>query len=60
MCSHCENRVKQALLSLPEAKKASADSKKGIAFVILTSDVTDEKLKAVIEAEGYKFIKVKK
>ena len=60
MCSHCENRVKQALMNMPETEKASADSKKGTATVVLKSDVTDEKLRSVIEAEGYKFIKVKK
>ncbi len=53
MCPHCEARVKQLLEELPEVASAEVSHKKGTAVLTLTSDVSDETLKTLIENAGY-------
>ncbi len=60
MCGHCEMRVKNALLSLPEVESAEVSHKDGTAAVTLKKPADYDKLKAVVEAEGYKVIGEKK
>ena len=56
MCPHCEARVKKILEQLPEVTEAVTSHTEGTAVLTLNADVSDEVLKGVIEADGYKFI----
>lgn len=56
MCPHCEARVKSALEALEEVQSADVSHEKGTAVVTLGSDVSDQKLKETVEAQGYKVI----
>ena len=54
MCPHCEAHVKKALEMLQGVQEAVADHKNGTVTLTLSAPVSDEVLKATIEAEGYK------
>ena len=56
MCPHCEARVKSALEALAEVASADVSHEKGTAVVTLNSDVSDDKLKETVEAQGYSVI----
>ena len=56
MCPHCEARMKKALEALDEIDSAVTSHEKNNAVLELNADVSDEKLKAVVEGAGYKFI----
>ena len=56
MCEHCEMRVKNALLTLPEVESAEVSHKDGTAIVTLKKPIEYDKLKTAVEAEGYKVI----
>ena len=53
MCPHCEARVKSALEALAEVASADVSHEKGTAAVTLNSDISDDKLKETVEAQGY-------
>ena len=53
MCGHCEARVKKALAAVDGVASAAADHNNGTAVVTLTKDVSDETLKAAVEAQDY-------
>jgi len=53
MCPHCEARVKKCLEELSEVSEAVVSHEKGEARVILVSEISDEKLKNTVEAQGY-------
>ena len=53
MCGHCEARVKKALEAVDGVVSAAADHNNGTAVVTLTKDVSDETLKAAVEAQDY-------
>ena len=59
MCGHCEARVKKALEAFAEVESAVPDHKKGIATVTLRAEVDRDALKAAVEKEGYKVLKMK-
>ena len=56
MCPHCEARVKKCLEDLPEVKEAIVSHEKDEAVVILNAEISDEKLKETVEAQGYKVL----
>lgn len=56
MCMHCEAHVKKALEALDGVESVVASHEKGTAVITLSADVSDELLKATVEAEGYKVI----
>ncbi len=58
MCPHCEARVKRVLEALPEITLAEVSFKLGTAVITLTSDVSDERLKSLIEEQDYKAISI--
>ena len=58
MCSHCENRVKKALMSVEGVKDATADHKSGKATVELDKTVDSSLLKEAVEKEDYKVKKI--
>ena len=53
MCGHCEARVKKALEAVDGVASAVADHSNGTAVVTLTKDVSNETLKAAVEAQDY-------
>ncbi len=54
MCGHCEATVKKALEELPQVTSAEVSHESGTAKVTLNADISDDALKAVVEAKGYK------
>ena len=53
MCEHCEAAVKGALEKVPGVKEAAASHEAGTARVLLEGEVSDEALRAAVEAIGY-------
>ena len=56
MCPHCEARVKVCLEGLAGVEEAIVSHKSGTATVRLNAPVSDETLKATVEAQGYKVL----
>ena len=54
MCGHCEATVKKALEELPQVTSAEVSHESGTAKITLNADISDDALKAVVEAKGYK------
>ena len=59
MCPHCEAAVKKALEELPEVTTATASHEKGTVEIVAEGELDLDKVKAVIEEKGYKYIGVK-
>ncbi|SMC65266.1 Cu2+-exporting ATPase [Oscillospiraceae bacterium] len=59
MCPHCEATVKKALEALPEVTTATASHEKGTVDILVEGELDLDKVKAVIEEKGYKYIGVK-
>ena len=58
MCPHCEAHVKTALENLEEVLTATVSHKQGTA-IVESKIALNEKLKATVEAEGYKVLEIK-
>lgn len=58
MCPHCEAHVKKALEALEGVENVVPSHTEKKATLTLTSPVSDETLKATVEAQGYKVIGV--
>ena len=58
MCAHCEAAVKTALEALPEVVSAEVSHAAGTAAVTLRSSISNEALKAAVEAEDYTVLSV--
>ena len=56
MCGHCEARVKKILEALAEVDEAAVSHVEGTAVLKLNSEISDDTLKQVIEADGYKVL----
>ena len=56
MCAHCEASVKKALEALDGVSEALVSHEKNEAVVTLSGSVTDEELKAAVEAKDYKVL----
>ena len=56
MCPHCEAHVKKALEALEGVENVTPSHVEKKATLTLTSPVSDEALKATIEAQGYKVL----
>ena len=56
MCGHCEARVKKILEALAEVDEAVVSHVEGTAVLKLNSEVSDDTLKQLIEADGYKVL----
>ena len=56
MCSGCENRVKNALESIPEVEKVTADYLTGIINICCKDTVDKKVIKEVIEDIGFEII----
>lgn len=53
MCCHCEARVKKVLEELPQVDEAIVSYEENKAIVKLNSEISNDELKAIIEAEEY-------
>ena len=58
MCGHCEARVKKCLEALPEVITAMVSHEAGTAVVTLSKELSDEVLKATVEAQDYTVLSV--
>ena len=58
MCEHCERTIKAALEKIQGVQSATADFASGTAVVYLSGKVDDAALKAAVEAEDYKVVKI--
>lgn len=56
MCPHCEAHVKKALEALEGVENVTPSHVEKKATLTLTSPVSDEALKATVEAQGYKVL----
>ena len=56
MCPHCEARVKSILEELAEVDSAVTSHVEGTAVLTLNAELADDKIKSVIEAQGYKVV----
>ncbi len=56
MCPHCEARVRNALMAVPEVTEAVTSHEAGTATVTLSADVEDTVLIAAVETAGYKVL----
>ncbi len=57
-CSHCTARVEQALNALSGVSSASVELKNKTAYVSLSSDVSNSKIKKAVEDAGYTVISI--
>ena len=53
MCMRCEARAKKALEAVEGVLEARPSAAEGSAVVTLNAPVSDEALKAAVEAQGY-------
>ncbi len=58
MCPHCEARVKSLLEEMDGVISALVSHKEGTAKVEISQNITDGKIKSVIEAAGYKVTEI--
>ena len=56
MCGMCESHVNDAVRNAIEVKKVSSSHKKGTTEILTEQPVDEEKVKAAIEATGYKVL----
>ncbi len=56
MCPHCEARVKNCFEAMEEVAHAVVSHESGTAVLTLNAELSDEKIKSVIEAQGYKIV----
>lgn len=56
MCPHCEARVKNCFEAMDEVDSALVSHENGTAVLTLNKELSDDKIKSVIEAQGYKFV----
>lgn len=57
-CKHCKQRVENSLNS-QEHISAKVNLKKGLAYVAMDSDISDDVLIAAVESVGYKVVEVR-
>ena len=55
-CEGCEKRIQNALKNLKEIKKVIANYKKGTVNIILKKEISEVKIKEIIEDIGF-FVK---
>ena len=56
MCGMCESHINDAVRNAIEVKKVSSSHKKGTTEILTEQPVDEEKVKAAIEATGYKVL----
>lgn len=56
MCPHCEGRMKQAFEALDEVDSAVTSHVNKNAVLTLNAELSDEKIKATVEAAGYEYV----
>lgn len=56
MCPHCEARVKTILEEMSEVDSAVVSHESGTAILTLNSEISDDKIKSIVEVQGYKVV----
>ena len=56
MCPHCEARVKKALEAIPEVAEATPSHEANNAVIKLNGEIDIDRLKAAVEAAGYRVV----
>ena len=56
MCPHCEARVKTILEEMSEVDSAVVSHESGTAILTLNSEISEDKIKSIVEAQGYKVV----
>lgn len=56
-CQHCENAVRDALLALPQVKKAIPNREKCTVEVVFEGDVSQITIERIITQKGFKVVK---
>lgn len=56
MCPHCEARVKSCFEAMEEVDAALVSHESGTAVLTLNAELSDEKIRSVVEAQGYKIV----
>ena len=59
-CGHCQSRVQQALLALPETERAEVSFRTGTARLKTKGAVSDEMLRKTVKDAGYRVTKIKR
>ena len=59
-CGHCQSRVQQALLALPETERAEVSFRTGTARLKTKGAVSDEMLRKTVKDAGYRVAKIKR
>lgn len=60
MCGHCEASVKRALEAIDGVAVATPSHEKNNAVIELSDEVSDEVLKAAVEAQDYKVVSIER
>lgn len=58
MCGHCEARVKKTLEALAQVDEAIVSHETDSAVVKLNAEISDDELKAAVEAQDYKVVSI--
>ena len=59
MCAHCEAHVKESIEKIPNVLEATANHEENRVSIKTTGDVTEQDLKAAVEAAGYEYAGVR-
>ena len=59
MCSHCEASVNKALMAIDGVESVAVSHESGTAVVSLNKNVSDDVLKAAVEAKDYTVTDIK-
>lgn len=57
-CSHCSSRVQKSLQNLSGVTSACVDLSEHTATVDVSSEISDDTLKAAVEALGYEVMEI--
>lgn len=58
MCGHCEAHVNEAISGSFDVKKVTSSHESGITEVISEHPLDEERIRAVIEEDGYKVLSI--
>ena len=59
MCAHCEAHVKEALEKIDGVTEAQADHNANLVTLTVTKEITEDDLKAAVDAAGYEYAGIK-
>lgn len=60
MCSMCEAHINDAIRGAFNVEKVTSSRKKNRTVIVTNDDISDDKLKQLIESTGYEFVSVER